>query len=180
MSTIPNTTHNATGALPRSLYQRSPTLAVDDEEYRIFADGSVHYTGECIITGRIYDNTRLIRRPRYAEVDEGDDEDGNYEYEGVGDQDTRRDGGKDTKDGKEDDGEFETEDDISEKRPNQRNGSITLACHPIQHLLTRWNPPRQLLSTSDLLQWDAYNEDISRGAYSWRMGISSWILSLPN
>ena len=101
---------------------------------------------------------------------------------------TQGDGDEDTKDGGEDeegegDEEFETEDDISEKpdtSPNERNRSIILACRPTQHLLTDWNPPHRLLSTSDLLQWSAYTEDTSRGASSWRMGTSSWILSLLN
>ena len=64
--------------------------------------------------------------------------------------------------------------------PNQRNVSITLACRPTQRPLARWNPPQRLLSTSDLPQWDTCTEDISRGASSWCMGASSWILSLLN
>ena len=93
---------------------------MDDDDYRISADGSVHYAGESRMTGHVYDNTRSIRQPRYAEVGEGDDDDDD-EYEEDDDQDTRRDVDEDTKDGREeeeeddDDGEFETEDDISEK-----------------------------------------------------------------
>ena len=107
----------ATGALPRSLYRsprsRSPTPAVDDEDYRISADGSVHYTGQPRITGHAYDNTRSIRQPQYTEVGEGDDDD---EY-GDGDgEDTKEGGNEDTEDGEEeDDDEYETENDISEK-----------------------------------------------------------------
>ena len=107
----------ATGALPRSLYRsprsRSPTPAVDEEDYRISADGSVHHTGQSRTTGYAYDNTRSIRQPQYTEVDEEDDDD---EYEEDDDEDTT--GGRDTRDGGEEEGdeeEYETEDDISEK-----------------------------------------------------------------
>ena len=113
----------ATGALPRSLYRsprsRSPTPAVDDEDYRISADGSVHYTGQSRMSGHSYDNTSSAGQPQYTEVGEGDDDD---EYEEDDDQDPNRDGDEDTKDGgedeegeDEDDDELETEDDISEK-----------------------------------------------------------------
>jgi chitin synthase len=113
----------ATGAFPRSLYRsprsRSPTPAVDDEDYRISADGSVHYSGQPRMAGHTYDNTRSVRQPQYTEVAEGDDdEDGEYEEDD--DEDTREGGDDDTKDngereGEEDDDEYETEDDISEK-----------------------------------------------------------------
>jgi len=112
----------ATGALPRSLYRsprsRSPTPAVDDEDYRISADGSVHYTGQSRMAGHAYDNTRSIRQPQYTEVGEEDDDD--EEYEEDDDEGTKEDGNGDLKDGEEeedDDCEYETEDDISEK-PN--------------------------------------------------------------
>ena len=112
----------ATGALPRSLYRsprsRSPTPAVDDEDYRISADGSVHYTGQSRTAGHAYDNTRSVRQPQYTEVGEGDDDD-EEEHEEDDDGDTEEDGDGDLKGGEEEDGnyEYETEDDISEK-PN--------------------------------------------------------------
>lgn len=112
----------ATGALPRSLYRsprsRSPTPAVDDEDYRISADGSVRYTGEPRMTGYAYDNTRSVRQPQYAEVDEEDDEDDDDdEYEEGDDEDTKHGRDEGIKDSREDDDddEYATEDDISEK-----------------------------------------------------------------
>ena len=110
----------ATGALPRSLYRsprsRSPTPAVDDEDYQISADGSVHCTGRPRMTGHAYDNTRSTRQPQYTEVGEGDDDDDD-EYEEDDDEDTKGGEDEDTKDDGEDDNddECETEDDISEK-----------------------------------------------------------------
>ena len=75
----------ATGALPRSLYRsprsRSPTPAVDDEDYRIASDGSVHYTGKSRMSGYAYDNTRPMRQPQYTGVGEGDDDDEEEEEE---------------------------------------------------------------------------------------------------
>ena len=115
----------ATGALPRSLFRsprsRSPTPAVDDEDYRISADGSVHHAGQSRTTGYAYDNTRSMRQPRYAEVGEGDDDDGEYDEDD--DEDTKEGRDEDTKDGgdddddddDDDDGEYATEDDTSEK-----------------------------------------------------------------
>ena len=50
--------------------------------------------------------------------------------------------------------------------PNQRNGWIALACQPTRRLLARWNPPHRLLSTSDVLQWDTYTEDMGKGVSS--------------
>ena len=116
----------ATGALPRSLYRsprsRSPTPAVDDEDYRISADGSVRYTGQSRTTGYSYDNTRSVRQPQYTEVGEGDeDEEDDGEYDEEDDEgDTRDDRDEDTRDdGEEEDGddddEYVTEDDTSEK-----------------------------------------------------------------
>ena len=112
----------ATGALPRSLYRsprsRSPTPAVEDEDYRISADGSVHYTGRSGMNGHTYDNTRSIRQPQYTEVDEEDEEEEEEDYEEGEDEDTKEGGDEDTMGGgKEelDDDEYETEDDISEK-----------------------------------------------------------------
>ena len=112
----------ATGAFPRSLYRsprsRSPTPAVDDEDYRISVDGSVQYTGQSSMAGHAYANTRSVRQPQYTEVGEGDDDDDD-EYEEDDDADTKEDGDDDTKDDGEEDGdddeEYETEDDISEK-----------------------------------------------------------------
>ena len=111
-----------TGAFPRSLYRsprsRSPTPAVDDEDYRISGDGSVHYTGQHRMAGQAYDTTRSIRQPQYMEVgeeDDGDDDDDDEEYEDD-DEDTRDGGDEDTKEGgEEEDDEYTTEDDISEK-----------------------------------------------------------------
>ena len=111
----------ATGALPRSLYRsprsRSPTPAVDDEDYRISGDGSVHYTGQSRMTGYSYDSTRSARQPQYTEVGEGDED--NEEYDEDDDEDTRDGGDDDTKDDGEeegdDDDEYVTEDDTSEK-----------------------------------------------------------------
>ena len=116
----------ASGAFPRSLYRsprsRSPTPAVDDEDYRISADGSVHYTGQSKAAARAYQNTRSIRQPQYTEVAEGDDEEEEEEYEEEEgeeeeeDEDTKEGGDEDTKDGgEEEEDEYETEDDISEK-----------------------------------------------------------------
>ena len=111
----------ATGALPRSLYRsprsRSPTPAVDDEDYQISADGSVQYTGQSRMTSHAYDNTKPIRQPQYTEVgEENDDDDDDDEYEEDDGEDTKEGGNEDTEDGvEEDDNEYETEDDISEK-----------------------------------------------------------------
>lgn len=109
----------ASGAFPRSLYcsprSRSPTPAVDDEDYRISADGSVHHTGQPKIGSRFYDNVRSTRQPQYTEVGEGDDDD-DEEYEE--DQEGTKEGDgedEDREDGEEDDEEYETEEDISEK-----------------------------------------------------------------
>ena len=120
------------------------------------------------MTSHIYNNTRSIRQPQHTEVGEGDyyDDGDGKEDEGQG---TRIDGDEDTKDGGGDGGKKMRRNlrrrTTSLRNPdpcsNQRNGSITLACQPTQHLLTRWNPPHRLLSTSDLLQWDAYIEDTS-------------------
>lgn len=110
----------ATGAFPRSLYRsprsRSPTPAVDDEDYRISADGSVHYSGQSRTAGHAYDNTRSVQQPQYTEVAEGDDDD-DEEYEEDDDEDTGAGGDDDTKgEGEaEEEDEYETEDDISEK-----------------------------------------------------------------
>ena len=102
------------------------------------------------MTSHICDNTRSTQQPHCTQVGEGDDDNGD-KYKADDCQDTKRDGDGDTKDGGEDEEEedeeeeFETEDDISENPdtcPNQGNGSITLACQPTQHLLTRWNPPQ--------------------------------------
>ena len=105
----------ATGAFPRSLYRsprsRSPTPAVDDEDYRISANGSVHYTG------RTRGSTGSTLQTQYTEV--GEDEDEDEEYEEDEDEYTQGAGDEDTKEGEgeegEDDEEYETEDDISEK-----------------------------------------------------------------
>ena len=111
----------ATGALPRSLYRsprsRSPTPAVDDEDYRISADGSVHYTNQSRMTSHAYDNTRSFRQPQYTEVGEGDDDDDDDEYDEDDGEDTKEGGNEGTEDGGEedDDDEYETETDISEK-----------------------------------------------------------------
>ena len=113
----------ATGALPRSLYRsprsRSPTPAVDDEDYRISAEGTVHYTGESRTTGYTYDNTRSMRQPQYTEVDdeeeEGEDEEGEYEEDD--DEDIKDGTDEETREsrGEEDDDESMTGDDVSEK-----------------------------------------------------------------
>ena len=108
----------ASGAFPRSLYRsprsRSPTPAVHDEDYRISADGSVHYTGQFERVSRTYNNTRSIRQPQYTEVG-GDDDDDDEEYE-EDEEDTKEDGDEDAKDEEGDDyDDYEAEDDISEK-----------------------------------------------------------------
>jgi len=111
----------ATGALPRSLYRsprsRSPTPAVDDEDYRIASDGSVHYAGKSRMTGYAYDNTRPMHRPQYTGVGEGDDDDEEDEDEEY-DEDVRDDTDEETKESREEDGddEYMAGDDISEKR----------------------------------------------------------------
>lgn len=112
----------ATGAFPRSLYRsplsRGSTPAVDEEDYRISADGSVRYSGQPRMANHTHDNTRSIRQPRYTGVAEEDDDD-DEEYEEDDDEDTKEDpdgdtnGERDEED--EDEDEFETEDDISEK-----------------------------------------------------------------
>lgn len=110
----------ASGAFPRSLYRsprsRSPTPAVDDEDYRISADGSVQYTGQSKVVSRTYDNARSFLQPQYAQVGEGDDDD-DEEYE-EDDEDTKEGEDEETKDRQEeedDDYEYEMEEDISEK-----------------------------------------------------------------
>ena len=117
----------ATGALPRSLYRsprsRSPTPAVDDEDYRIASDGSVHYTGKSRMPGYAYDNTRSMHRPQYTGVGEGDDDDEEEEeeeeeYDEDGDEDVRDGTDEETKESREEDDDDESMagDDISEKR----------------------------------------------------------------
>lgn len=109
----------ATGAFPRSLYRsprsRSPTPAVDDEDYRISADGSVNYTAQPRMTGHAYANTRSIRQPQYTEVDEGDDDDEYEEDDGTDTKEYEDYDAKDSGEEEDDDDEYETEDDISEK-----------------------------------------------------------------
>ena len=107
----------ASGALPRSLYRsprsRSPTPAVDDDDYRISSDGTVHYTGESRTTGYTYDDTMSTRQPQYTEVDEGDEE----EYDEESDEDIKDGTDEETEEGREeeDDDEYMTGDGTSEK-----------------------------------------------------------------
>ena len=89
---------------------------MDDEDYRISADGSVQYTGQSKVVSRTYDNARSFLQPQYAQVGEGDDDD-DEEYE-EDDEDTKEGEDEETKDGQEeedDDYEYEMEEDISEK-----------------------------------------------------------------
>jgi hypothetical protein len=169
----------ATGALPRSLYRsprsRSPTPAVDDEDYRISADGSVHYTGQSRMTSHVYDNTRSIRQPQYTEVGEG-------EMTTMTTTSTktmtkiprkaemripRMVGRKMTT--------TSTRRRTTSRRnrttyPNQRSGSTTLTCLPTQHRLTQSSHPTDhsaLRSCSDGAHTSETQEE-ARSSDEWK------------
>ena len=91
---------------------------MDDEDYRISANGRVQYTGQPRTAGHTSGMARSVRQPQYAEVAEDDDEDDDEEYEEDDVEDIKEgeDGYTNPEEEEEEDDEFETEDDISEKQ----------------------------------------------------------------
>ena len=147
----------ATGALPRSLYRsprsRSPTPAVDDEDYRISADGSVRYTGESRVTGYAYDDTRSMRQPQYTEVGEGDDEEGEEgeeEYDEDSDEQIRDGTDEGTKEvrGDEDEDEYMTGDDTSEKHKSMPKPKKWVSYSSLPADSTSIDPVESAMSTT--------------------------------